>query len=277
MPEGDTVWLAAQRLDERLAGRRLTHADLRVPALATVDLTGRSVLSVVPHGKHLFTRLDDGTSLHSHFRMDGSWHLYRPGERWHGGPTHNIRALLRTEEWDAVGYRLHDLGLVRTIQEDRYDGHLGPDLLRADWDPALAVKNVGADPARTIGEAILDQRNLAGVGNLYACESLFAERVTPWSPVADVDVDAVVDRAARTMQRNRGVPEQNTTGLPGRDRTHWVHGRHRRPCLRCGTPIRTGYLGDDEQARVCYFCPACQTGPGPTRVPPPGRPPRRHR
>lgn len=275
MPEGDTVWLAAKRLDERLSGRVLSAADLRVPALATVELTGRTVTAVIAHGKHLFTRFDDDTSLHSHFRMDGSWHLYRTGQRWHGGPTYDIRALLRTAEWDVVGYRLHDLGLVRTANESTYDGHLGPDVLRPDWDPATAIARILREPDRTIGEAILDQRNLAGVGNMYACEALFICRVRPWQRVDAVDVPAVVATSAELLQRNKGQPEQVTTGMQGRDRAHWVHGRHRRPCRRCGTPIQIGYLGEDHQSRVNYYCPTCQIGPGPTRRPPVTKPPGR--
>ena len=106
MPEGDTVWLAGQRLHEALAGDLLVRSDFRVPSLATVDLSGQAVLEVVPRGKHLLTRLSGGLTLHTHFRMDGSWHLYRPGDRWTGGPEWQVRAVLETASWQAVGYRL---------------------------------------------------------------------------------------------------------------------------------------------------------------------------
>ncbi|TDC04223.1 DNA glycosylase, partial [Streptomyces sp. 8K308] len=134
MPEGDTVWQAARRLDAALAGHPLTRSDLRVPRLATTDLTGRAVLDVTPRGKHLLTRVEGGLTLHSHLRMDGAWHVHTPGQRWRGGPAHQIRAILATADHTAVGYRLPVLDLVRTAEEPRLVGHLGPDLLGPDWD-----------------------------------------------------------------------------------------------------------------------------------------------
>ncbi|MFC7471195.1 DNA-formamidopyrimidine glycosylase family protein [Actinomadura keratinilytica] len=135
MPEGDTVHQAAGRLHQALAGQELTVSDLRVPRLATVDLTGRTVLEVVARGKHLLTRLEGGLTLHSHLRMDGSWRIFAPGERWRGGPGHQIRAVLGTASRTAVGYRLPVLELLRTPAEDEAVGHLGPDLLGPDWSP----------------------------------------------------------------------------------------------------------------------------------------------
>ncbi|MFI0768722.1 DNA-formamidopyrimidine glycosylase family protein, partial [Streptomyces sp. NPDC021218] len=122
MPEGDTVWQTAQRLHRALAGSPLIRSDLRVPRLATADLTGRRVLEVVPRGKHLLTRLEGGLTLHSHLRMDGSWQVYGPGERWRGGPHHQIRAILATAAHTAVGYRLPVLELLRTGDEDKVVG-----------------------------------------------------------------------------------------------------------------------------------------------------------
>jgi endonuclease VIII len=135
VPEGDTVWLAAQRLREALAGRVITASDFRVPALATVDLSGVRIEDVVPRGKHLLFRLDDGRTLHTHFRMDGSWHLYRPDVPWRGGPGHSVRVVLCTDEWIAVGYRLPVVDLLATTDEASVVGHLGPDILGPDWDP----------------------------------------------------------------------------------------------------------------------------------------------
>ncbi len=185
MPEGDTVWLTAHRLDQALAGRALTLADLRVPALATADLRGRTVTDVLARGKHILTRLDEDLTLHSHLRMDGSWHLSRAGERTpRRRPGHLIRVLLGNSEWRATGYRIHDLRLVRRAAEAELVGHLGPDLLGPDWDPVVAVANLLGAPGVAVGEALLDQRNLAGIGNLYKCEVLFVERLHPWTPVA---------------------------------------------------------------------------------------------
>ncbi len=185
MPEGDTVWQTAKRLDTALAGKVLTRSDLRVPKYATADLTGRTVLDVTPRGKHLLTRIEGGLTLHSHLRMDGTWRVYANGRRWSGGGlAHQIRVILGTADLTAVGYRLPVLELLRTPDEDRVVGHLGPDLLGPDWNPELALANLLADPARPLGEALLDQRNLAGIGNIYKSELCFLLGATPGSPSA---------------------------------------------------------------------------------------------
>src|SRR5919106_4267381 len=189
MPEGDTVWQAARRLHGALAGKVLTRSDLRVPRYATADLTGRRVLDVPPRGKHPLTRIEGGLTLHSHLRMDGSWKVYANHQRWTGGPTHQIRAILGTADRTAVGYRLPVLELLRTPDEHRVIGHLGPDLLGPDWDPERALANLLADPARSLGEALLDQRNLAGIGNVYKSELCFLLGVTPWLPVGDLPAE----------------------------------------------------------------------------------------
>src|SRR3954451_3746360 len=119
VPEGDTVWLAAHRLNAALAGRVITRSDFRVPQLATTDLTGRTVREVVSRGKHLLTRIDGGLTLHTHFRMEGAWHLYRPAERWKGGPNHEVRVVLANADWTAVGYRLPVVELLETADEAR--------------------------------------------------------------------------------------------------------------------------------------------------------------
>src|SRR4051794_34465864 len=145
MPEGDSVYLAAKRMHQGLAGRRLTRSDFRVPALATTNLAGRTVLSVAPRGKHMLTRIEGGITLHTHFKMEGSWHLYRPGQRWNG-PLWQVRAVLHTEDRVAVGFRLPIVELVATVDEDSVVGHLGPDLLGPDWDAEEALRRLRADP-----------------------------------------------------------------------------------------------------------------------------------
>ena len=264
MPEGDTVWLAAKRMQEALAGSTLRRGELRVPQLATVDLAGLGVRQVVPRGKHLLVRLSDERTLRTHFRMDGSWHLYRPGAKWRGGPAYDIRAVLATDAWDCVGYRLHDLALVATADEDALVGHLGPDVLGPGWDLDEALRRLRAHPDQQIGVALLDQRNLAGIGNLYKVESLFLRGVHPWARVADVaDLAGLVEKARTLMRANLHHPEQNTTGLPGRGQDHWVAGRQGKPCRRCRTPILLGEQGPDTQERVTWWCPRCQATSSP--------------
>jgi len=259
MPEGDTVWLAGRRLHDALAGHALTRTDFRVPQLATVDLSGRTVTEVVSRGKHLLFRADDDLTLHTHFRMDGTWHLYRPGERWRGGPQWQVRVLLETARWQAVGYRLPVVELLPRDREHEAVGHLGPDILGPDWDPEEAVRRLAADPDRELGQALLDQRNLAGIGNVYKAESCFLVGLSPWTRVGDVpDLAAVVDRAARLLQANKNTAAQVTTGDTRRGRQHWVFERGGRPCLRCGTAVASARQGDPPYDRISYWCPACQ-------------------
>jgi endonuclease-8 len=264
VPEGDTVWLAAQRMHAVLTGATLRRGEFRIPQLATVDLTGAVVREVVPRGKHLLIRLEDGRTLRTHFRMDGSWHIYRRGRSWRGGPASDVRTVLATDEWECVGYRLHDIDLVPTAQEDRLVGHLGPDILGPDWDLAEAVRRLREHPDEQTGVALLDQRNLAGIGNLYKVESLFLLGVHPWTRVADVpDLTALVERARTLMRANLHHPQQNTTGDPRRGRDHWVFGRRGKPCLRCGTAILLGEQGPATQARVTWWCTTCQAARSP--------------
>ncbi|MEU1686229.1 zinc finger domain-containing protein [Micromonospora sp. NPDC005707] len=194
-------------------------------------------------------------TLHSHLRMDGAWRAYAPGERWAARPAHLIRVVLRSPGAVAVGYHLHELALIPTAEEESLVGHLGPDLLGTDWDPDEAVRRLSAHPDETIGEALLDQRNLAGVGNLYKCEVLFLRGVNPWTPVGAVpDLPGTVALAQRLLAANRGRWAQSTTGSLHRGQTSYVYGRRAQPCRRCGTAIRKEELGE----RVTYWCPACQ-------------------
>jgi endonuclease-8 len=268
MPEGDTVHQAAKRLHGALAGKALTRCDLRVPRYATADLTGRTVLDVTPRGKHLLTRIEGGLTLHSHLMMDGAWKVFAAGQRWSGGPAHQIRAILGTVDRTAVGYRLPVLELLRTADEHRAVGHLGPDLLGPDWDPGTALENLLRDPARPLGEALLDQRNLAGIGNVYKSELCFLLRVTPWLPVGELPAEHAVHLptlAKKLLEANRDRPARNTTGR--REQNLFVYGRAPRPCLHCGTPVQVAEQGDGSRERPTYWCPACQWGPAPA----PGR------
>jgi Formamidopyrimidine-DNA glycosylase len=268
MPEGDTVYLAAKRLDAAFGGRTLTSSDFRLPALATADMTGKRVEQVRAYGKHLLFRFEDSWTLHTHFRMDGTWHLYRSGERWRGGPGHQIRIVLTNEDAVAVGYRLHDVALLPTNREDEVIGHLGPDILDDEWNLDAALERLDqAGDRRTpsIAAALTDQRILAGIGNIYRCESLFLAGIHPWLPVAQLppaDRRSVLEIAHRLMMRNRDRASQSTTG--DERRAHYVYGRAGRSCLRCGTRIAVRAVesqgrdaGAANEQRVMW-CPTCQ-------------------
>lgn len=266
MPEGDTVHLAGKRLHAALAGHCLLRGELRHPRLVEHELAGRTVTAVASVGKHLFTRFDDGTSLHSHLRMVGSWHLYRPGMAWQR-PAHEARAVFETADRVAVGFALHDLELLPTEAEDRLVGHLGPDLLDPAWSErhaAEALRRLSARRDAELGPALLEQRVMAGVGNLYKTEVCFLLGLSPWTPVRDVpDLPAVVALSRSLLLRNADRPQQSTTGSLHPAQAHWVFERARQPCRRCGTRIRTADQGDDGYARVAYWCPRCQPGPAP--------------
>jgi endonuclease-8 len=258
MPEGDTVYQTAARLRRALEGRVLKQSDFRVPAYATVDLSGRRVDEVVSRGKHLLIRVGD-RSIHSHLKMEGSWEVYPPGGRWRH-PAFQARAVLRTADAQAVGFLLGVLEVVPRSQEDAVVGHLGPDLLGPDWDAGEAVRRIQAHPETPIAVALLDQRNLAGVGNVYANEICFVRGALPTRPVGEVDVPAAVELARRMLVANRDRAVRVTTGDTRRGQNTWVYGREGRPCRRCGTLIRRSELGRTElEERVTYFCPVCQT------------------
>ena len=258
MPEGDTVWNTARVLERALAGDVLTGSDFRVPQLATTDLTGWTVAESASRGKHLLLRLTrdaEALTLHSHLRMDGAWRAFAPGERWSGRPAHLIRVVLTSPRSVAVGYHLHEVALIPTADEERLVGHLGPDLLGPDWDPAEAVRRISARPDVTVAEALLDQRNLAGIGNLYKAETLFLRGVWPWTPVAKVgDLTGMVELAQKLVASNRGRWTQTTTGSLRRGTTSYVYGRRAQPCRRCGTAIEKA----DQDERITYWCPRCQ-------------------
>ncbi len=275
MPEGDTVWRTAARLHEALAGERLERADLRWPSLATADLRGARTLEIRSRGKHLLHRLDTGLTLHSHLRMEGQWRIEATAALTPRLLTNGqLRALLGTTRWTAIGLRLGMLDLVATDAEDSLVGHLGPDVLGPDWDPQRAAANLAASQ-ETIGAALLDQRTLAGVGTMYAAESLFLERLGPWTPAASLAAPTIVglvERAHRLLDTGRRSAIQSTTGSTRRGETTFVHGRSGRPCRRCGTTVRVAMVGAPPQERTLFYCPGCQGGLGPTDVGRPQRP-----
>ncbi|MFJ3958865.1 Fpg/Nei family DNA glycosylase [Arthrobacter sp. NPDC090010] len=289
MPEGDSLWQQASLLHGFLAGKALLSSDFRIPRHATLDLAGWHTEEVVSRGKHLLHRLvpPAGTprpplTIHSHLKMEGHWEIYGPGARWKR-PGHTARCVLTVQDGTAVGFSLGVLEVLPTQEEPRVVGHLGPDLLGPGWDPAQAEANLVSDPSRPIGLALLDQRVMAGIGNIYRNELCFLAGLHPAAPVralslppARLDAAGVVAEAFRLLDLNRDHPGRRTTpseplGRPssgGLWPRFFVYGRTRQPCLRCRTPIRQetlsepGSAGRAAQDRAVYFCPRCQQFPG---------------
>ena len=260
MPEGDTVFQTARRQNEALAGLVLTGFELRVPRFAAADLTGETVREVVSVGKHLFHRIGEW-SLHSHLKMEGSWCLVRAGASW-PQPAFQARAVLRTASITSVGFELGTTELLPRDEEHTVTDRLGPDLLGASWNEAAAAeatRRLEAHPADPVFVAVLDQTNLAGVGNVYANELCFLRGILPTTPMAEVDAGALVALARRLLLANRDRFPRVTTGDTRPGRRSWVYGRTGQACLRCGTILVGGELGRAGQERVVTWCPVCQT------------------
>ena len=257
MPEGDVVWRTAQQLHSSLAGRELARSDFRVPRFATTDLAGRAVTESVSRGKHLLTRVEGDITVHTHLKMDGSWRISAAKD--FPFRDHRIRLILANSQWQATGYLLGIVEVVRTSKEDLVVGHLGPDLLGPGWDTDEAVRRLSTEPGRTIGEALLDQRNLAGIGTIYRAETLFLRGVNPWSPVSQVpDLPGLVEMARRLLEANKARAETITTGNGARGSQLWVYGRAGQRCRRCGATIQRGSLGPQLEERIAVWCPHCQ-------------------
>lgn len=265
MPEGDSVYRLARRLDATLRGEVLERTQLRVPRHATVSLDGLTVLEHATHGKHLLTRLSQGVTLHTHLRMQGSWTITRPGRRLPGRVMPDVRLVLGTAAGStAYGIRLPVVELFATRDERHAVGHLGPDPLRDDWNAAEAERRLRADPARPVAAALLDQRLVSGFGNLWANELCFLVGVSPWMPAGEVDVARLLALGARALRISAMVEgsHQITTGRRRRGEQHWVAGRFGRPCLRCGTLIEVAAeVSNDPDNRRTWWCPHCQPGP----------------
>ena len=274
MPEGDVVWNTAQRLHTALAGQVLTRSDFRVPRYATVSLTGQTVTEAVARGKHLLIRTDSGLTVHTHLKMEGYWRIQPAGGPASQG-SHRLRLLLANTEWLAAGYQLGITEVLPTAREDQVTGHLGPDLLGPDWDPAAAVARLARDPDRPVGEALLDQRNLAGPGLVFAAEMLFLRGIDPWRPVGSVeDLDALVELGHRLLDANKDAARaRHHRGHQARAGELGIRARGR-PCRRCGTIIRQARRGRRDRngsgsgartasgsvasrvcsSRCCYLC-----------------------
>lgn len=271
MPEGDTIFRAARTLDRALAGRTVIRFDSVFSQLARVDDTvpirGRTIERVDARGKHLLIWFSGDLVLRTHMRMHGSWHIYRVGEPWQR-PRADMRIVIGTDEYEAVAFSVPVAELTTTRDFERAGPvrDLGPDVLGDQFDAAEVVRRIEAMPEAEIGDALLDQRVIAGIGNIFKSESLFAARVNPFARVSELSrahIERVVDRARRLMRASATQRPPNFS----------VYGRAGRPCRRCGTPISRRKQG--EHARVTYWCAHCQPvspnprsgGVGQTRAP----------
>ena len=260
MPEGDVLYRTAATLQRWLAGREVTEAT----GVATPTV-GRTVEKVEANGKHLLVRFDSGDVLHTHLRMTGSWHVYSRGERWRRPPS-QAKVTLTCGKRTAVCFNAPVVELLPPGAEANHPSlaGLGPDILDEPLDVDGIRKRARHRPPDTpLGELLLDQRVAAGIGNIWRCETLFLQGLSPWAPlssVTDDELDALMATAGRIMRESLG-PSAALGGQPapftGRP-TRWVYGRTGRPCRRCRTPIQSRRQG--EQARTAYWCPTCQQG-----------------
>lgn len=273
MPEGDTIFRAARTLDRALAGHTVVRFESVFPALTRVHedapLTGRTVDAVKSAGKHVLMHFSADLILRTHMRMNGSWHIYRPGERWQRSRS-DLRIVVATATFEAIGFNIPVAEFIAGRDLARHDElrRLGQDLLGETFDVAAAVSRFRERPALEIADALLNQRIMAGVGNVYKSEVLFACGVNPFHPVSQVGDDQLrrlIDTARRFLQANVGTNLAPMTTYTGFRRTTrrddpsdrlWVYGRARLPCRTCGTPISVRAQGPD--ARLTYWCGGCQ-------------------
>lgn len=263
MPEGDAVWRAAHRLNDALAGQPLTRWELRWGELGGSDRRGHGTIEVVPRGKHILHRLDDGWTLHSHLRMDGRWRVVPAAEV----TTRNLRdpwmrAIVGTATHVALGRQLGNLDLVPTDQESRLVGHLGPDLLGAEWDAEEALRRLSKQPDQALGAALLEQRNLAGIGTMWAAEICFLEKLSPWQTVGSLPDERLVAVVARAHRLLTGTLKFRGSVSTGNWRDPlYIYGKPGRACPRCASAVTRAGIGTAPQQRELYYCPRCQPMP----------------
>jgi len=275
MPEGDTIHRAARTLHTALAGQRVERFESVFAHLARIDadtpIAGRVIERVDARGKHLLVWLEGGLVLRTHMRMHGSWHIYRPGERWQR-PRHDMRIVITTAPYVAVAFGVPVAEFVEAeaLEREGPVAELGPDPLSDGFDAAAAVARLQARGDLAIADALLDQRAIAGIGNVFKSEILFAARVSPFAPVGALGAETlarIVAVAGRQMRANLG--EASSAAAAGGRRTTnrldptarlWVYSRRGLPCRRCGTPIQRAKQGPD--ARSTYWCERCQPSAG---------------
>lgn len=269
MPEGDTIYRAARTLHAALAGRVVTKFETVFSQLARIDheapLAGRTVERVVSEGKHLIMHFSGDLHLRTHMRMHGSWHIYKPGERWRKRHS-DMRIVIETDAWVAVAFNVpvaefHDAqSLAR--QDDL--ANIGPDFLGEEFDFGEAMKRIRSRSGEEIADVLLNQRVVAGIGNEYKSEVLFVARVNPFTRVADLtdeQLQHILETARKLMVANvtkRGSGRVTTFSLDP-SQQQYVYGRGGQPCRRCGTPVR--YAKQGKNARGTYWCAKCQLPP----------------
>jgi endonuclease-8 len=272
MPEGDTIFRAASALHRALAGHAVTRFESVFPALTRVDhdrpMAGRTVESVSARGKHILMAFSGDLVLHTHMRMNGSWHLYRPGERWQR-PARDMRVLVATESIVAVGFNVPvaEFLSAQSLRRHKDLQALGPDLLDSAFDRDEALRRMEAHAGAAIGDVLLNQRVMSGIGNVLKCEILFVSGVDPFARTGDLPADArgrIVDVGRKLLAATVLGPSATLSPAIGRRTTGsldpgaklWVYGRGGKPCRTCGTPIQARKTGVD--ARLTYWCPRCQ-------------------
>ena len=278
MPEGDTIFRAARTLHQLLAGDVVIRFESMFPALTRVHedrrIVGRSIESVASRGKHLLMTFSGELILRTHMRMNGTWHVYPHGARWKK-PRRDMRVILETSDVVAVAFNVPVAEFITTHELARHRPltTLGPDLLDLHFDRQEAIRRVRARRGAQIGDVLLDQRAVAGIGNVFKSEVLFLAGIHPWAEagaLSDAELERLVDVAREQLRANVLKPSQTLSPAFGRRTTRsldpreklWVYGRGGKPCRRCGTPIAARAAGPD--ARLTYWCPRCQ--PARTRV-----------
>jgi len=263
VPEGDTIARLVRRLGAATAGRTVTSSEVRIGRGAGTSLVGQVLLGWESRGKHMLTRFSGGLTLHTHLKMDGRWTLLDAGKVLPRRFDTDVRVILALDGPTLYGIALPLVELVPTREEATAIGHLGPDLLGVGWDEEEAVRRLAVDRQRPIVEALLDQRNLAGIGNVWAVETCYLRGLYPWRPVGSVDLVAAVRLVRRMLAHSTQTNGRHvTTGNLRRGESHWVYDRSGHPCRRCGTavayrPARPG----EHYARDTWWCPACQPAP----------------
>jgi endonuclease-8 len=273
MPEGDTIFRAARTLHRALAGKQVQRFESMFPSLKRIHedspLAGRTIESVTARGKHLLMQFSGDLVLRTHMRMNGSWHIYRRGERWQR-PRRDMRIVVAAADYEAVGFNIPVAEFLTAREVSRHDElrKLGPDVLSGAFDSVEAIRRLRARESTSIADALLNQRVIAGLGNVYKSEVLFMSGVHPFTPIrslGDQHLEAIVATARRGLAANvvDGVAPmttytgyRRTTGRADPKERSRVYGRARLPCRRCGTSIRVRKHGPD--ARSTYWCPQCQ-------------------